>query len=103
MMKNELLDRRRFCGLAGRGALAGLLAGSGTGFANGGTMVSREGSRGRPNILLILVDDLGFGDLSAWGAKDIRTPNIDRLAASGVRLDRFYANCRSVRRPGPPC
>lgn len=46
-----------------------------------------------PNVLLILVDDLGFGDLSSYGAPDLRTPHIDRLIASGVRFDRFYANC----------
>jgi arylsulfatase A-like enzyme len=46
----------------------------------------------KPNILVILADDLGYGDLSAWGAPDMRTPNIDTLAASGVRFDRFYAN-----------
>ena len=41
---------------------------------------------------MILADDLGYGDLSAWGGRDLRTPNIDALAASGVRFDRFYAN-----------
>ena len=46
----------------------------------------------RPNILFILADDLGYGDLSCYGAKDIRTPNIDRLAQQGVRLTDFYAN-----------
>ena len=45
-----------------------------------------------PNILLILADDLGYGDLGAWGARDIQTPNIDALAASGVRFDPFYSN-----------
>jgi arylsulfatase A-like enzyme len=45
-----------------------------------------------PNIILILADDLGYGDLSCFGAKDIQTPNIDRLAAGGMRLTRFYAN-----------
>lgn len=44
-----------------------------------------------PNILIILADDLGFGDVGFTGAKDIRTPNLDRLTATGVRLDRFYA------------
>ena len=47
----------------------------------------------RPNVIVILVDDLGYGDLSAWGGADLRTPHIDALAASGLRMDRFYANC----------
>ena len=42
---------------------------------------------------MILVDDLGYGDLSSYGAKDMQTPNIDKLMASGMRLDNFYANC----------
>ncbi len=47
----------------------------------------------KPNILMILVDDLGYGDLSSYGAKDMQTPSIDKLIASGMRLDNFYANC----------
>ena len=47
----------------------------------------------RPNLLVILVDDLGYGDLSSYGAKDLRTPHIDRLVGQGMRFDRFYANC----------
>ncbi|HEY8506240.1 MAG TPA: sulfatase-like hydrolase/transferase, partial [Gemmataceae bacterium] len=50
----------------------------------------------RPNILLILADDLGYGDLGCYGCPDARTPNIDRLAKEGVRLTSFYAN-------GPEC
>ncbi len=50
-------------------------------------------SGSQPNILLILVDDLGYGDLSCYGGKDIRTPNIDRLIKAGMRIDPFYANC----------
>ncbi|MEM8484313.1 MAG: sulfatase-like hydrolase/transferase [Bacteroidota bacterium] len=45
-----------------------------------------------PNILLILVDDLGYGDLSSYGATDLQTPHIDALIASGMRFDEFYAN-----------
>jgi len=47
----------------------------------------------KPNVLLILVDDLGFGDLSVQGANDMKTPNLDALAASGIRFNNFYANC----------
>ncbi|MEM9887391.1 MAG: sulfatase-like hydrolase/transferase [Bacteroidota bacterium] len=46
----------------------------------------------RPNILLIFTDDLGYGDLSVQGAKDLRTPNIDAIAESGINLTQFYAN-----------
>ena len=45
-----------------------------------------------PNVLVILADDLGYGDLSCYGAPDIRTPNIDALARDGMRFTRFYAN-----------
>ena len=41
---------------------------------------------------MILADDLGYGDLSCYGAPDIRTPNIDALARDGMRFTRFYAN-----------
>lgn len=47
----------------------------------------------RPNILLIMVDDLGFGDLSSFGATDLRTPHIDALVHAGMRFSHFYANC----------
>jgi len=47
----------------------------------------------KPNILLILVDDLGYGDLSSYGAKDLKSPAIDSLVAAGRRFDQFYANC----------
>ena len=45
-----------------------------------------------PNIVVILADDLGYGDLSCYGAPDIRTPNIDALAREGMRCTGFYAN-----------
>jgi arylsulfatase A-like enzyme len=46
----------------------------------------------RPNVVLIITDDLGWGDLGSYGATDIRTPNLDRLASEGLRLTDFYAN-----------
>ena len=45
-----------------------------------------------PNVVLVLMDDLGYGDLGSYGAPDVRTPNIDRLAREGVRLTDAYAN-----------
>ena len=46
----------------------------------------------RPNIVLILADDLGSADLSCYGSKDLRTPAIDSLAAAGLRFRQAYAN-----------
>ena len=45
----------------------------------------------RPNIVLINVDDLGYGDIGAYGAKMVRTPNMDRLAKEGRRFTDFHA------------
>ncbi len=45
----------------------------------------------KPNIIFLLADDLGYGDVGAFGQKKIRTPNIDRLAAEGMKLTQHYA------------
>ncbi|MDR0712813.1 MAG: arylsulfatase [Bacteroidales bacterium] len=50
----------------------------------------------RPNIILIMVDDLGFSDIGAYGASEIQTPHIDRLAQEGVRFRQFYNNAISA-------
>ena len=44
-----------------------------------------------PNIILIFMDDMGYGDLSCYGAVNYRTPNIDRMAAEGIRFTNFLA------------
>ncbi|MEM7147511.1 MAG: sulfatase-like hydrolase/transferase [Verrucomicrobiota bacterium] len=54
------------------------------------------GEAEKPNIVFMLVDDMGAGDLSCYGAPDVETPRIDGLAAEGVRFTRFYAM-------GPEC
>lgn len=79
-------SRREFLRLTGTGALlAPVLA----------SYPQRGASAGMksPNVILILVDDLGYGDLSCYGAGDVQTPHIDGLAAQGMRFGRFYANC----------
>ena len=45
----------------------------------------------KPNVVLIITDDVGYGDIGSYGAPDIKTPNIDSLAKDGVRLTDFYA------------
>ena len=50
----------------------------------------------KPNVVLIYIDDLGYGDLGVYGSKDIPTPNIDRLAAEGVQ-------CKASYITNPPC
>lgn len=45
-----------------------------------------------PNVVLILMDDLGYGDLTSYGAPDAKTPNIDRLGREGAKFTDFYAN-----------
>ena len=50
------------------------------------------GASRTPNVVLIMSDDLGYGDLSSYGATDVKTPNIDSLGRDGVRLTDFYAN-----------
>src|ERR1044071_4324638 len=53
-----------------------------------------------PNIIFIMADDLGYADLSCYGRRDYTTPNIDRLAAQGVRFTQAYANsavCSATR------
>ncbi|AWW32790.1 sulfatase [Echinicola strongylocentroti] len=49
-----------------------------------------------PNIILIMADDLGYGELSSYGSKSIDTPNLDRLARNGVKFSDFHSN-------GPVC
>ncbi|MEM7143713.1 MAG: arylsulfatase [Verrucomicrobiota bacterium] len=45
----------------------------------------------KPNVIFILADDLGYGDLGCFGQASLKTPNLDRMAAEGMKLTRFYA------------
>jgi arylsulfatase A-like enzyme len=74
-----------------KAALGAGLAVAGT--ATRGHTNLRQNASTHPNVVVIIADDLGYGDLSCYGAKDLQTPNIDNLVAAGVRFDNFYANC----------
>ena len=59
--------------------------------ASAGLSRGAEGSNPRPNVVIILADDLGFGDTGCYGATKIPTPNIDRLGREGLRFTDAHA------------
>jgi arylsulfatase A-like enzyme len=52
----------------------------------------RLGYSAAPNIIMVFIDDMGWGDFSCFGNTDAKTPNVDRLAAEGIRFSQFYVN-----------
>ncbi len=86
--ESRVLTRRRFVQTtAGAASLAGLAHGA-------------RAQAGRPNIVYIMADDLGYADVGAYGQRDYATPNIDRLAIEGMKLTQAYANsavCSATR------
>jgi arylsulfatase A-like enzyme len=79
----------------------GLLAGTAGALAVATTPVRRAAAQaGRPNIVFIMADDLGYADVSCYGRRDYATPNVDRIAAGGIRFLQGYANssvCTATR------
>src|SRR5258708_33030326 len=59
--------------------------------AAGASAQTRGAAARRPNFVIFLADDLGCHDIGAWGASDLKTPNIDALAGSGARFTNWYA------------
>ena len=82
------LPRRRFLRSLGVGAAA--LAG-GQGLAGCAGWVGGPRRARRPNIILLLADDLGYADLSCFDCPAVQTPNLDALAEGGTKLTQFYA------------
>jgi arylsulfatase A len=56
-----------------------------------GVVMAAAVAADRPNVVIILADDLGYGDLGCYGSPNIETPNLDRMAREGIRLSSFYA------------
>ena len=79
------IDRRSF--------LRTLAAGAGALAAAPGARAAERKPVDRPNIVFIVVDDMGWADLSCYGGKAIQTPHIDRMAAEGIRFTDAYAGC----------
>src|SRR5499426_4709962 len=68
--------------------------------AAGGVGTHAQPASKPPNIIFILADDLGYADVSCYGRRDFTTPNIDRIAARGMRFLQGYANsavCSATR------
>jgi len=78
---HESTTRREFLSTAAGAALAAAAAGCRPG----------KPTPARPNIVFIFSDDQGYGDLGCYGATDLKSPNIDKLAAQGVRFTQYYA------------
>ena len=83
-MTESGMNRREFLKYAGAG-LASL--------AVPHTLLAAETGGRRPNIIVIIADDLGYADLGCQGCKDIPTPNIDSIAKNGIRFTNGYVSC----------
>jgi len=77
------LRRRDFLALLGAGAVSLMTGG----------LYAATAARRRPNVIVIVADDLGYSDLGCQGATDIPTPSIDSIARSGVRFTNAYVSC----------
>lgn len=90
--------RRSFLGYAASTALAAALSGCATSPKG----QSSASLKNKPNIIFILADDLGYGDLGCYGQSLIKTPNIDALAAAGLRFTQTYSGS-TVCAPSRSC
>lgn len=77
------MDRRRFLQAAGTCVASGLVSGC--------AALNASNPLDKPNFIIIFADDLGYGDLGCFGHPTLHTPNLDRMAAEGMKLTQFYA------------
>ena len=80
----ENMNRREFVKFVAVGAAALL---------DHGQAGARSRTAGKPNIILIMADDLGYGDIGCYGSTKIRTPNINALAKAGMKFTDYHSNC----------
>ena len=80
-------DRRQFIKTIGLGAAALAMPGC----VNGASPTPGKAPKGKPNIILIMADDLGYECLGCYGSASYKTPVLDELAATGVRFDHAYS------------
>ncbi len=80
------IDRRHFISTLGLGTSAALLP-------RRAATADAPASQRPPNIVFIMVDDMGYADLGCYGSKAIQTPRIDRMAAEGMRFTQAYSGC----------
>ncbi len=85
MIQSTSLGRQQFLQILGAGAMSLALRGR--------ESPAADVAAKRPNIIVIVADDLGYADLGCQGATDIRTPNVDSLAANGVRFTDGHVSC----------
>ncbi|MDP6385252.1 MAG: sulfatase-like hydrolase/transferase, partial [Planctomycetota bacterium] len=62
-------------------------------FASCQSLTSEAANQRPPNIVFVVADDLGYGDLGCYGQVEIKTPVLDQMAAEGARFTDFYAGC----------
>ena len=83
------MKRRDFLKAAGAGAMSLAMGGCAGRLAAS----AHTNSKKRPNIVFIIVDDMGWADLGCYGGKQIKTPNINRMAKEGIRFTDAYSGC----------
>jgi hypothetical protein len=86
---NNILNRRDFVKATGLAVASLTLPGCG----EASKLSKNEPDAKKPNIIFIIVDDMGWVDLGCYGSQKIKTPNIDRMAAEGVRFTQAYSGC----------